>query len=252
MEFVTSVAPVALFLGAAFSTAMAAINSGLGQGLTASSTIKALQRQPKSGDVLLRSMLISQAITESGGIFGLVISLLLLFGGFAGVDGLDVDWARAASLLAAGIAMGFGTMGPNLGSGITGALACEGIGRVPSQTMPVTLNMMIGQALCQTSAIFALVVALLLMYTIPPLQEVTSLGHQIAKSFAFIGAAISIGFGTTGPATGIGIAGGEASLGIAKNKDYQSHLMRTMFLGAAVTESSAIYALVIAFLLVFV
>lgn len=246
---ITEYARVALYLGAAISTGVASISAGFGEGHTASVTTRAMMRQPGARDVLVRSMLISQAVTESGAIFALVVSLLLIFGGF-----LDeaIDFAKAFSLLAAGIAMGFGSMGPNFGSGYAGSQACDGIGRTPSQSVPITTNMLIGQALSQTSAIFALVVALLLLYTVPSMSENQTVVYQIIRSCAYIGAAFAIGFGTLGPGSGVGFVAGKTSRMIARHKEQQSFFMRTMFLGAAVSESTAIYSLVVAFLLIFI
>lgn len=245
----TEFAKVALYLGAAVSTGVASISAGFGEGHTAAVTTKAMMRQPGARDVLVRSMLISQAVTESGAIFALVISLLLIFGGF-----LDegVDLAKCFSFLAAGIAMGFGSVGPNFGSGYAGSQACDAIGRTPSQSVSVTTNMLIGQALSQTSAIFALVVSLLLLYTVPSVSENQDIVYQIIRACAFIGAALAIGFGTLGPGSGVGYVAGRANQMIARHKEQQSFFMRTMFLGAAVTESTAIYSLVVAFLLIFI
>jgi len=245
---ITDYTNIALFLGAAISTGVASISAGFGEGHTAAYATKALSRQPGSGDVMLRSMLISQAITESGAIFALVVSLLMLFGGFLGSE---LDLAKAAAFLSAGIAMGFGCMGPNFGSGYAGAEACEGIGRSPSENIPITTNMLIGQALSQTSAIFALVVSLLLIYTVPRMSENQEISYQVTRAAAFLGAAIVIGLGTLGPGSGIGYVAGKANKMIARYKGHQPLFMRTMFLGAAVTESTAIYSLVIAFLLIF-
>ncbi|MCK9328691.1 MAG: ATP synthase F0 subunit C [Candidatus Cloacimonetes bacterium] len=241
-------AQVTLFLGAALSTGVASISAGFGEGQTAAVTTKAIMRQPGARDIMLRSMLISQAVTESGAIFALVISLLLLFGGFLDES---VDLAKAFSFLAAGMAMGFGSMGPNFGSGFAGSNACDAIGRTPSQHIPVTTNMLIGQALSQTSAIFALVVSLLLLYTVPNMAENQEILHQVVKACAYFGAAFAIGFGTLGPGSGIGFIAGKTCQMIARYKEKQSYFMRTMFLGAAVSESTAIYSLVVAFLLIF-
>ena len=243
------IASAFIFIGAAVSTGVSSISAGFGEGQTAGYTMKALERQPGSRDVLLRSMLISQAVTESGAIFALVVSLLLLFGGYLGST---IDLAKACALLAAGIAMGFGSTGPNFGSGYAGSESVEGIGRVPSENLPVTTSMLIGQALSQTSAIFALVVSLLLVYTVPRVANTAEIGYQLMRGFAYIGAALSIGFGTIGPASGVGFVAGKSAHNIARDKQNQSLSMRTMFLGAAVTESTAIYALVVAFLLIFI
>lgn len=240
---------VFLFMGAAISTGVASLSGGFAEGHIAAEATKSMMIQPKASDSILRSMLISQAVTETGAIFGLVISLLLIFGGFTH---FGADWARAFSFLGAGLAMGLGCTGPNFGSGYSGAQAMKSIGRVPSQNGRITTNMLIGQALSQTSAIFALVVAFMLLYTVPSQTSVSSLNALILKSCAYLGAGLTIGLGTIGPGAGIGFVAGKANLMLSKYSKSQSLITRTMFLGAAVTESTSIYALVTAFLLIFI
>ncbi len=242
-------AKVLLLLGAAISTGVASLSAGFGEGQTAAEATRSIMRQPKANDVVIRSMLISQAVTESGAIFALVISLLLVFGGFLE---FGVDWARAFSFLGAGIAMGLGCTGPNYGSGYSGSKALQAIGRTPTHSGGITANMLIGQALSQTSAIFALVVSLLLLYMVPGQMQNPTLAGMILKATAYVGAGLVIGIGTLGPGAGIGFVAGATNDNLSKHNKDKSVLTRTMFLGAAVAESTSIYSLVVAFLLIFV
>ena len=57
--------------------------------------------------------------------------------------------------------------------------------------------------------------------------------------------------GTLGPGNGIGIVAGRACDMMGKFPREKKEIMRTMFLGAAVSESTAIYSLVVSFLLLF-
>jgi F-type H+-transporting ATPase subunit c len=67
----------------------------------------------------------------------------------------------------------------------------------------------------------------------------------------YLGAGLSIGFGSCGPAVGVGLAGGEACRAIADNKYHSGLLTRTMFVGMAVAQSTAIYSLVVALILLY-
>lgn len=239
---------ISAYLGAALSVGLPSVSAGIGEGYIAGEASKALGKQPKAGDSLLRTMLISQAVTETGAIFGLVISLLLIFGGAAHIAG---SWFKVGALLAAGLAVGLGSIGPGFGSGYTGGQACSVISRLPKESKRVTTNMLIGQALAETDAIFALVVSLLLLYSTPNPVAATTIGHYVIKVSAFLGASLAIGLGTLGPGIGIGFVTGRASNMLGRFPRERGAITRTMFLGAAVTESTAIYALVIAFLLIF-
>ncbi|MDP8232993.1 MAG: ATP synthase F0 subunit C [Candidatus Zophobacter franzmannii] len=73
--------------------------------------------------------------------------------------------AKAAALLGAGIAMGIGALGPGLGEGFVAGKACEGIARSPEHASLITRTMLIGQAVSESTGIYSLVVALLLIFT---------------------------------------------------------------------------------------
>jgi len=248
MDFNVEFIRIAAFIGAGISVGIASISAGIGEGYTAGHATQAIMKQPKANEGILRNMLVSQAVTETGAIFALVISLLLIFGGFDKIEG---GWYKASALLAAGFAMGFGSIGPGFGSGYTGAQACKALGRMPVYSNAISGNMLIGQALAQTDSIFALVVALLLLYSTPNQPVDATVGKIIAQSVAYLGAGVAIGIGTIGPGAAIGFVAGRSTEMIGRYPKNRGILTRTMFLGAAVSESTAIYALVISFLLMF-
>jgi len=66
-----------------------------------------------------------------------------------------------------------------------------------------------------------------------------------------IGAAICMGVGSIGPALGEGNAVGKALEGIARQPETAGTLRTNMILGCAITETTGIYALVIALLILF-
>lgn len=66
-----------------------------------------------------------------------------------------------------------------------------------------------------------------------------------------IGAAICMGVGAIGPALGEGNAVGKALEGIARQPEAAGELRTNMILGCAVTETTGIYSLVIALLILF-
>jgi F-type H+-transporting ATPase subunit c len=73
---------------------------------------------------------------------------------------------KALALLAAGISMGFGAIGPGIGEGFVGGKACEAIGKRPDEANLITKTMIIGQAISETTGIYALVVALILIFVV--------------------------------------------------------------------------------------
>ncbi|WP_373497829.1 ATP synthase F0 subunit C [Desulfococcus sp.] len=67
------------FLGAGICMGLGAIGPGVGEGYAAGRACEAIGKNPKEAGLLTRTMLVGQAVTESTGIYSLVISLLLLF-----------------------------------------------------------------------------------------------------------------------------------------------------------------------------
>ena len=69
--------------------------------------------------------------------------------------------------LGAGICMGIGAVGPGIGEGHAVANACEAIGRQPEAKGAVTSTMIMGCAISETTGIYALVIAILLIFVAP-------------------------------------------------------------------------------------
>lgn len=66
---------------------------------------------------------------------------------------------EAAKLLAMGLAMGLGAIGPGIGIGIIVGRALEAMGRNPEASGKIQATMFIGIAFTEALAIFALVIA---------------------------------------------------------------------------------------------
>ncbi len=72
--------------------------------------------------------------------------------------------------LGAGICMGIGAIGPGVGEGHAVANACEAIGRQPESKGAVTSTMIMGCAIAETTGIYSLVIAILLIFVAPNLM----------------------------------------------------------------------------------
>lgn len=68
--------------------------------------------------------------------------------------------------LGAGVAMIAG-IGPGIGEGNAVAKACEAIGRQPESRGSVTTTMLMGCAVAETTGLYALVIAILLIFVAP-------------------------------------------------------------------------------------
>ena len=81
---------------------------------------------------------------------------------------LAIGIILGACALGAGTAMIAG-IGPGIGEGNAVAKACEAIGRQPECKGDVTSTMLMGCAIAETTGLYALVVAILLIFVAPNL-----------------------------------------------------------------------------------
>ncbi len=73
------IATAAKYLAAGFVMGIGAIGSAIGEGMAAAHALDGMARQPEMEGALLRTMVLGQAITESTGIYSLVVAIVLLF-----------------------------------------------------------------------------------------------------------------------------------------------------------------------------
>lgn len=71
---------------------------------------------------------------------------------------------EAVKLLATGLAIGLGAIGPGIGVGLIGGKALEAIGRNPDAEGKIRTNMILAIAFAEAIAIYALVIALILRF----------------------------------------------------------------------------------------
>ena len=71
---------------------------------------------------------------------------------------------EAAKLLAAGLCMGIGAVGSGIGEGIVGGRALEAMARNPKVSDKIFTNMIVAIALAESTAIYSLVVALIILF----------------------------------------------------------------------------------------
>ena len=69
---------------------------------------------------------------------------------------------EAIRMLAAGLAMGLGAIGPGVGIGILGYGAMQALGRNPEARGPIMTNMILVTAFAEAIGIYALIIAIIL------------------------------------------------------------------------------------------
>lgn len=229
------------YLAAGLSMGLSAIGSGIGSGLPAGTCCLGIVAQPQMAGKITTTMLLGSAISQTPAIFGLVVAFMLIFFDHANMA-LHPGWA---ALIGAGFAAGFGGIGSGIGAGMPAAQACSGMARQPAASGKIFGTLLLSSAVCQTPAIFGLVVAFLLLFL-----DYSGMPANPGWA-AFLGAGLSVGLAATGPGIGNGFTAGEAVAGVARNPDQAGVTSRIMLVALGVAQSTAIYGLLISLMLLF-
>ena len=71
------------------------------------------------------------------------------------------------AMIGAGLAIGLGAIGAGAGIGNAANGACQAVGRNPGVQGKIMMVMLVGMAMAESIAIYALVIALILLYANP-------------------------------------------------------------------------------------
>ncbi|MDY7036956.1 MAG: ATP synthase F0 subunit C [Thermodesulfobacteriota bacterium] len=118
-------------------------------------------------------------------------------------------FSSASFFIGAGLAIGFGAIGAALGEGYTAGIASESLSYRPESSGDVVKNMLVGQAIAESAAIFALVVAIVLLFSQPS-------SISFLTCWAAIGAGLSMGLSAIGSGVGSGLPAGAACMSIVR------------------------------------
>lgn len=73
---------------------------------------------------------------------------------------------ESAKVIAAAISIGLGAIGPGIGEGIIAARAMEAMGRNPEISNDIFSKMIVAMAICESTAIYALVVSFVILFAV--------------------------------------------------------------------------------------
>ncbi len=84
------------------------------------------------------------------------------------------------AVMAAGFGIGIAALGTGIGQGLAVKSSVEGIARNPEASGKITVTMLIGLAMIESLCIYALVVALIILYAYPMAKPIAAaLGFKI-------------------------------------------------------------------------
>lgn len=221
-------------LGIAFAICISGFVLGLVSALPTQQACLAIARQPFFSQKIFRFMLITQSIIQTPIIFGFIIAMFIRDQAMI-VTSLE-DSLR---LVASGICIGIGSVGPAIGLGLFAQTACRSIGINRNAFNKILSFTFISEAIIETPIIFALIISLMLINT-----KVAD--GDMLHAIGMLSAAICIGFGTIGAGISSGRTAAAACHQIALAPNQHSILSRTSMFAQGLIDTCAIYALIIA------
>jgi len=223
-------------IGIALAISLSGLAIGLVSAWPAVGACYSIARQPFSGNKILRFMLITQSMIQTPIIFSFIIAMLIR----NQISTIDTV-AESLRMIASGLCVGLGSIGPSIGLAKFGKTACMSIGINKKSYNQLFSFTLISAAIIETPIIFALVVGLFL---------ISSPASTILQSIAMIGAALCIGLGTIGPGIASGKSASRACIQIAKNPTIYSYLSKVSMFAQGMIDTAAIYAFIISLSLI--
>ncbi len=144
-------------LSAGICMGIGSIGPCIGLARFAQTACESIGINPRSYSKILPFTFISEAIIETPLIFAMIIALILVN------KTIPATYLAATTCLAAAMAIGIGTFGAGINSSKTASAACMQMARTPDQGSLISRVSLIGQALIDAAAIYALLTALLML-----------------------------------------------------------------------------------------
>jgi F0F1-type ATP synthase membrane subunit c/vacuolar-type H+-ATPase subunit K len=227
-----------LGMGCAIGLAAAAVS--IASSFAVKAACMSIARQPFFHQKIVTLMLLSQSITSAPGVFAFVIALLIKVKITDTTNLID-----GIKMLAAGLTVGIGSIGPSIGQGIFSQSSCTSVGLKKESFGKLLTFSLLSQAVIQTPLIFCLIIAILLIF-----KTAAAATPTFIAVVSFFSPAFAISIGTLGSAVALGHAASKTTQYISMDEKNYPLLVRTSLLAQAIIESAAIYALIVALILV--
>lgn len=225
-------------LGVMFAVCFSSFAIGLVSALPTREACYAIARQPFFSHKISRFMLLTQSILQTPIIFGFIIAIMIKN------QATSIQtFEESLKLIAAGLCIGLGSIGPAIGLARFAKTACKGIGINREAYNKLFSFMLVSEAIIETPIIFSLVISMLILMTLLPATG------ALTKSITLLAAAFCTGIGTFGPGISSGKTSAAACEQIALNPEYYLTLSKVSMFAQGLIDTAAIYALVISIML---
>ena len=173
-----------------------------------------------------------------------IISAFLVSLFIKGQSNAAVTMSDSLRLIASGLCVGIGSIGPAIGLGVFSRAAINSLGKNTKAYDKLLSFTFISEALIETPIIFCLLIALTLLFFVPQSTD------NAIDGVIFIGAALCTGLGTLGTGISSGITAAAACTQIGNNPDAYSMLSRTSILAQSLIETIVLYTIILSLLMI--
>lgn len=228
-------------LGIAFAMCITGFVTGIVSALPTRAACLAIARQPFYAQQITRLMLVMQSLLQGPIIFSFIVALIVKYQAINAQTLSD-----SLRLVASGLCIGLGSIGPSIGLGLFAQTACRGLGINPQAYTKLLSFALISQTIIETPIIFSFVISMVLLIMTSATDTTSSI-----QGIAFLAASLCTGFGMTGPGISSGRTAAAACKEVTYNPETYSMLSRVSLFAQGLIETCAIYAVLISFLLIF-
>ncbi len=223
----------------AFTIILSSLGVAIGQGRIAVASLQATFIQPRAQQQISKLTLLSMALTETAGILGLVVVILLLFN-----TKLPPERALFISIAQAGapFAIGLAGLAISVISALPAIEAILAVARQPFFHDKITNIMLITMSLVQSPLVFGFILVMLIHLQAGSVSTLND-------GFKLFSATFCLGLGSIGPALGQGIFAKSACKSLGLNREAYKRIVTFSLLSQSIIETPIIFALLASFLM---
>ena len=227
-------------IGIIASMGITGLTIGLASAVPAQAACDAVARQPFFAQRISGFMLMTQVITQTPIISAFLVALFI-----QNQSASIVTITDSLRLIASGLCVGLGSIGPAIGLSTFAKAAVTSLGK-NSKTYDKLLSFtFIREALIETPVIFCLLIAITLLFAVPYATT-----ENMIDGIIFLAAALCTGLGTVGPGISSGITSAAACTQIGNNLDSYNILSRTSILAQSLIETIVLYSIILSLLMI--
>ena len=213
---------------------------GLASALPAQAACHAVARQPFFAQRISGFMLMTQVLIQTPMISAFLVALFI-----QGQSGSATTLSDSLRLIASGLCVGIGSIGPAIGLTTFSKAAVTSLGKNTKAYDKLLSFTFISEALIETPIIFCLLIAITLLFLVPQSATENSIDGII-----FLAAGLCTGLGTLGTGISSGVTAAAACTQIGINTDSYNILSRTSILAQSLIETIVLYTVILSLLMI--